>query len=117
MRTAKALFAVRSRPPTDRKFAKEKFALQHRYVMALHTDQQHPHVHLVVKAENELGRRLHIDKPLLREWREDFARMLREQGVEANATSRVFVEGLRAASRIPSIERSSTGSRQRIASE
>ena len=45
-----------------RKFAKEKFALQHRYAMALHTDQQHPHVHLVVKAESELGRRLHIDK-------------------------------------------------------
>jgi len=70
-----------------RQFAKEKFALQHRYVMALHTDQQHPHVHLVVKAESELGRRLHIDKPLLREWREDFARMMR--GIEANATSRV----------------------------
>jgi hypothetical protein len=72
-----------------RKFAKEKFALQHRYVMALHTDQQHPHVHLVVRAESELGRRLHIDKLLLREWREDFARMMREQGIEANATSRV----------------------------
>jgi hypothetical protein len=72
-----------------RKFAKEKFALQHRYAMALHTDQQHPHVHLVVKAESELGRRLHIDKLLLREWREDFARMMREQGVEANATSRI----------------------------
>ena len=72
-----------------RKFAKEKFALQHRYAMALHTDQQHPHVHLVVKAESELGRRLHIDKLLLRQWREDFARMMREQGIEANATSRV----------------------------
>jgi multidrug efflux pump subunit AcrB len=72
-----------------RKFAKEKFALQHRYAMALHTDQQNPHVHLVVKAESELGRRLHIDKQLLREWREDFARMMREQGIEANATSRV----------------------------
>jgi hypothetical protein len=72
-----------------RKFAKEKFALQHRYAMALHTDQKHPHVHLVVKAESELGRRLHIDKLLLREWREDFARMMREQGIEANATSRV----------------------------
>jgi hypothetical protein len=72
-----------------RKFAKEKFALQHRYAMALHTDQQHPHVHLVVKAESELGRRLHIDKLPLRQWREDFARMMREQGIEANATSRV----------------------------
>jgi hypothetical protein len=30
---------------------------QHRYAMVLHTHQQHPHVHLVMKAENELGRR------------------------------------------------------------
>jgi len=64
-----------------RKFTNEKFALQHRYAMALHTDQKHPHVHLVVKAESELGRRLHIDKLLLRQWREDFARMMREQGL------------------------------------
>jgi hypothetical protein len=48
--------------------------------MVLHTDQKHPHVHLVVKAENELGQRLHIDKQRLREWREDFARLMREQG-------------------------------------
>lgn len=72
-----------------RKFARERFALKHRYVMALHTDQKHSHVHLVVKAENELGRRLHIDKPLLREWRQDFARIMREQGIAANATPRV----------------------------
>jgi hypothetical protein len=32
-----------------RKFAREKFA-SHRYAMVLHTDQEHPHVHLVVKA-------------------------------------------------------------------
>jgi hypothetical protein len=56
--------------------------------MVLHTDQKHPHVHLVVKAENELGQRLHIDKQRLREWREDFARLMREQGIAANATSR-----------------------------
>ena len=56
--------------------------------MVLHTDQKHPHVHLVVKAENELGRRLHIDKQRLRDWREDFARLMREQGIAANATSR-----------------------------
>lgn len=70
-------------------FAREKFALKHRYAMALHTHQQHPHVHLVVKAEAEDGRgRLHIDKAMLREWREDFARMMRAQGIAANATSR-----------------------------
>ena len=40
-----------------RNFAREKFALQHRYAMVLHTDQPHPHVHMVVKAEGEHGRR------------------------------------------------------------
>jgi hypothetical protein len=43
----------------------------------------------LVKAEGERGGRLHIDKEMLREWREDFARMMREQGVPANATPRV----------------------------
>jgi hypothetical protein len=37
----------------------------HRYAMVLHTDQKRPHVHLVVKAENELSKRLRIDKALL----------------------------------------------------
>jgi hypothetical protein len=73
-----------------RAFAREKFGVRHRYAMALHADQAHPHVHLVVKAEDEYGRRLHIDKPMLREWREDFARAMREQGIAANATSRVI---------------------------
>ena len=69
-------------------FAREKFR-GHRYVMALHTHQRNPHVHLVVKAEREIERgRLHIDKAMLREWREDFARLMREQGIAANATSR-----------------------------
>jgi hypothetical protein len=72
-----------------RNFAQEKFALQHRYAMVLHTDQPHPHVHMVVKAEGEHGRRLHINKEMLREWREDFARMMRDQGIAANATPRV----------------------------
>jgi hypothetical protein len=72
-----------------RVFAREKCAVQHRYALVLHTDQAHPHVHMVVKAEGEDGRRLHIDKDTLREWREDFARMMREQGVAANATPRV----------------------------
>jgi hypothetical protein len=71
-----------------KKFATEKFAAQHRYVMALHTDQGHPHVHVVVKAMSERGERLNIYKATLREWRRDFARYLRELGVEANATER-----------------------------
>jgi hypothetical protein len=69
-------------------FAREKFGLKHRYVMALHTHQRHPHVHLVVKAEGVDGRRLHIDKAMLREWRQDFAQEMRKQGIAANATPR-----------------------------
>ena len=34
------------------------------------------------------GSRLHIDKAMLRGWRQAFARMMREQGIEANATMR-----------------------------
>ena len=71
-----------------RVFAREKFALQHRYAMALHTDQGHPHVHVVVKAMSEQGVRLNIRKATLREWRRDFAQYLRDLGVEANASER-----------------------------
>lgn len=71
-----------------RKFAVEKFGLQHRYAMALHTDQAHPHVHVVVKATSEQGERLNIRRATLREWRRDFAQYLRDYGVEANATER-----------------------------
>jgi MobA/VirD2-like, nuclease domain len=72
-----------------RVFAREKFA-RHRFAMALHTDQGHPHVHMVVRAKGEQGERLNIRKATLREWRRDFAQRLREQGVEANATERLF---------------------------
>lgn len=78
-------------------FARENFALSHRYAMVLHdpaTDPKHektqsgknPHVHLVVKAVSETGERLYIRKDTLRSWREQFAQALRAQGVQANAT-------------------------------
>ena len=70
-------------------FAREKFGAMHRYAMVLHTHQHHPHVHVVVKAEREDGKgRLHINKAMLREWRQDFAQEMRRQGVAANATPR-----------------------------
>jgi hypothetical protein len=73
-----------------RVFARENFALRYRYAMVLHTDQPHPHVHLVVKCEHEFepGKRLYIRKDTLRQWREQFAALMREQGVAANATPR-----------------------------
>jgi hypothetical protein len=69
-------------------FAREEFALKHRYAMVLHTDEPHPHVHMVVKAVSEQGVRLNIRKATLRGWRKEFARHLRAHGVEANATER-----------------------------
>jgi hypothetical protein len=73
-------------------FAREEFALKHRYAMALHTDTPRPHVHVVIKAVSEQGRRLHIRKATLRGWRLEFARHLRALGVTANATPR-YVRG------------------------
>ena len=69
-------------------FAREEFGLKHRYAMVLHIDEPHPHVHMVVKAVSEQGKRLNIRKATLREWRREFARHLRDLGVPANATER-----------------------------
>ncbi len=69
-------------------FAREEFAFKHRYAMVLHTDEPHPHVHMVIKAVSEQEERLHIRKATLRGWRQEFARHLRALGVPANATER-----------------------------
>jgi hypothetical protein len=71
-----------------RNFAREEFALKHRYALVLHTDEPHPHAHLVVKAMSEQGMRLNIGPATLREWRREFARHLRDQDIAANATER-----------------------------
>jgi diadenosine tetraphosphate (Ap4A) HIT family hydrolase len=77
-----------------KKFAREEFAHQHRYAMALHAEEKqkhgmHPHVHLVVKAEHEYdGSRLNPRKADLQRWREHFAEYLTELGVAATATRR-----------------------------
>ena len=88
----------------SRAFAREQFGLQHRYAMVLHTDQDHPHVHLVIKAVGEQGERLNIRKATLRDWRREFARQLRAQGIAANATERA-VRGRSASSLKDSIYR------------
>jgi hypothetical protein len=71
-----------------RNFAREEFYGQHRYALVLHTDEPHPHVHLVIKAVSEQGVRLNIKKATLRHWRSQFASHLRLVGVPANATER-----------------------------
>jgi len=69
-------------------FVRDEFAC-HRYALGLHTDEPHPHVHVMVKAVSEQGVRMNIRKTTLRGWREAFARYLRDQGIEAKATRRV----------------------------
>ncbi|MGA7823281.1 MAG: relaxase/mobilization nuclease domain-containing protein [Steroidobacteraceae bacterium] len=69
-------------------FAREEFGAKQRYAMVLHTDEPHPHVHMVVKAMGHDGKRLNIRRDTLRYWRQEFARHLREQGIAANATDR-----------------------------
>jgi hypothetical protein len=90
----KLMFSMPAGTPPDKvlaavkNLAREEFGLKHRYAMVLHTDEPHPHVHVVVKAMSEQGVRLHIRKATLREWRREFARHLRALGVAANATDR-----------------------------
>jgi len=90
----KLMFSMPPGTPPDkvlgavRNFAREEFWGQHRYAFALHTDEAHPHVHVVLKAVSEQGVRLNIKKATLRHWRSEFARNLRQLGVEANATER-----------------------------
>lgn len=71
-----------------RNFAREEFHGQHRYAMVLHTDEPHPHVHLVLRALSNECVRLNIRKATLRHWRAQFAQHLRSLGVAANATER-----------------------------
>jgi hypothetical protein len=94
----KVIFSMSAGTPPEKvltavkNFAREEFSLKHRYAMALHTDTPRPHVHVVIKAISEQGRRLNIRKATLRHWRAEFARHLRELGVAANATPR-YVRG------------------------
>ncbi len=90
----KLMFSMPPGTPPDkvlgavRNLAREEFWGQHRFALVLHTDEPHPHVHLVLKAVSEQGVRLNIKKATLRHWRSEFARNLRLLGVEANATER-----------------------------
>ncbi|MEZ5663164.1 MAG: conjugal transfer protein TraS [Burkholderiaceae bacterium] len=58
----------------------------HKYVMVLHDHQANPHVHISVRAESMLGKRLNPRKADLQRWRETFAEKLRGYGVDAEAT-------------------------------
>lgn len=68
-----------------REFAQAELA-DHKYVMVLHDHQANPHVHISVRAESRLGKRLNPRKADLHRWRETFAEKLRGHGIEAEAT-------------------------------
>jgi hypothetical protein len=93
----KVLFSVPAGTPPDkllaavRNFVRQEFADRHRYALALHTDEPHPHVHVVVRSMMTADlERLNVRKGMLRRWRREFARLLRAQGVAAKATSRAW---------------------------
>ena len=65
----------------------------HKYVMALHSHQANPHVHLLVRAESDTGARLNPRKADLHAWRMEFAGELRQRGIAA-AASRQAARGV-----------------------
>ncbi|HEX5775381.1 MAG TPA: relaxase/mobilization nuclease domain-containing protein [Caulobacteraceae bacterium] len=71
-----------------RAWAAEVFADRFAYLLALHTDTGHPHVHVAVCARGGMGERLNPKKVHLEHWRQVFAQALRDRGVEAEATPR-----------------------------
>lgn len=73
-----------------REFAAAEFAGNYQYVFAAHDDEDHPHVHLCVKALGIDGTRLNPRKADLQRWREGFAEALRDQGIDANASPRLL---------------------------
>jgi|TARA_R110000803_G_scaffold20907_6_gene53258 hypothetical protein len=94
---ATALAMVYSMPPgTDPEkvreavinLAEEDFA-DRRWVAALHTDEAHPHVHVVIAMRDNAGRRFNPDRQFIQHNRERFAEMLREVGIEADASRSV----------------------------
>lgn len=65
------------------------------YIMALHVkdeahpnEPEHPHVHILIKAINNEGKRLNLRKDDLKFMRERFATLARRNGIAMNATPR-----------------------------
>lgn len=58
------------------------------YLYAQHLDTENPHVHLCVSIRDMKGNRLNPRKEDIANWRKIFAEKLREQGIDAVATTR-----------------------------
>jgi hypothetical protein len=70
-----------------RAFAEKEFE-SHRWVLGMHTDTPRPHAHLTVAVAGGGGERLNPRKADLQRFREEFARALRDRGIDADATPR-----------------------------
>ncbi|MDU9004753.1 relaxase/mobilization nuclease domain-containing protein [Sedimentitalea todarodis] len=71
-----------------RSLAEQEFSARHDYVVALHTDTNHPHVHLTVRTVGHDGVKLNLRKADLQHLRDTFAAKLRQRGIEAESTPR-----------------------------
>ncbi len=71
-----------------RALAEQEFKGRHDYVMALHTDTKHPHVHVTLRTVGHDGVRLNLRKADLQHLRDTFAEKLRRRGIEAESTRR-----------------------------
>lgn len=69
-----------------REFGKTAFK-GHRYVFALHTDKDHPHVHFAVQMKGQT-KKLNPRLKELHQWRELWAEKAREQGIEMACSPR-----------------------------
>jgi hypothetical protein len=69
-------------------FAEEIFKTERPYVLVIHEDQAHPHVHLTVHSLGRGAAKLDPDKAMLHRWREVFANHLRALGIDAEASPR-----------------------------
>jgi type IV secretion system T-DNA border endonuclease VirD2 len=76
-----------------RDFAKKAFSASNDYLFALHNDTDHPHGHLMVKMRGFDGEKLNPSKKELKQWREQFAESLRDNGVKVEASPR-FARGI-----------------------
>jgi len=73
-----------------REFAQKEFGETNDYLFAIHTDTDYPHGHLSVKMRGYMGEKLDPRKNDLQRYRSTFAERLRDNGIQVDATSRVF---------------------------
>ena len=73
-----------------RAFGHQALAPDYDYGFALHTDEEHPHVHFIVARDADDGPYLGWNKAEIQAMREDFAEACKEQGIEMTATPRAI---------------------------